>query len=72
MHVDEKSDSGVVPAVKPPNNEGHTSVDGVEGRLLPEGNSDQTAAAWTQSRVTASILLMAVCRAEYTVWMRGA
>ncbi len=46
-HVDEKSDSVVVPT-KPPNKEGVPSAEGVEGRTLPEGNSDQTAADRTQ------------------------
>ena len=49
MHVDEKSDSVVVP-MKLPNKEGLPSVEVVEGRTLPEGNSDQTAAVRTQSR----------------------
>ena len=63
MHVNEKSDSVVV-LMKPPNKEGPSSAEVVEGRTLPEGNSDQMAAVRTQSRVTASNVLMAVRRAS--------
>ncbi len=63
MYVNEKSDSVVVP-LKPPNKEGLSLAEMVEGRTLPEGNSDQMAAVRTQSRVTASIFLMAVRRAR--------
>ncbi len=38
MHVDEKSDSVIVPK-KPSNKEGLPSAETVEGRTLPEGNS---------------------------------
>ncbi len=63
MYVNEKSDSVVVP-LKPSNKEGLSSAEVVEGRTLPEGNSDQMAAVRTQSRVTASNFLMAVRRAR--------
>ena len=59
MHVDEKSDSVVVPT-KLSNKEGVPSAEMVEGRTLPEGNSDQEAAVRTQSRVAASNDLMVV------------
>ncbi len=62
MYVGEKSDSVVV-LMKPPNKEGLPSAEGVEGRTLPEGNGDQTAAVRTQRRVTASNFLIAVRRA---------
>ncbi len=62
MHVDEKSDSVVVPT-KSSNKEGSPSAETVEGRTLPEGNSDRETAVRTQSRVTASNYLMAVRRA---------
>jgi hypothetical protein len=61
-HVDEKSDSGVVP-LKPPNKEVLPLADVVEGRTLPEGNSDQETAVRTQSRAAALNLLMVVRRA---------
>ena len=61
--VDEKSDSVVV--LMKPSNKGEDSLaEVVEGRTLPEGNSDQMAAVRTQSRVTASNFLMAVRRAR--------
>ena len=60
-HVDEKSDSVVVPA-KPSNKREDSPAETVEGRTLPEGNSDQTTADRTQSRATASNGLMAVRR----------
>ncbi len=62
MYVDEKSDSVIVPT-KPSNKEGVPLAETVEGRTLPEGNSDQETAVRTQSRVTASNYLMAVRRA---------
>ncbi len=40
-----------------------SSAEAVEGRTLPEGNSDQEAAVRTQSRVAASIDLIVVRRA---------
>ncbi len=63
MYVDEKSDSVIVPT-KPSNNEGSPSAEMVEGRTLPEGNSDQETAVRTQSRAAASNCLMAVRRAR--------
>ncbi len=62
VYVDEKSDSVIVPT-KPSNNEGSPSAEMVEGRTLPEGNSDQETAVRTQSRAAASNCLMAVRRA---------
>jgi len=62
MYVDEKSDSVIV-LTKPSNKEGLPLAETVEGRTLPEGNSDQETAVRTQSRVTASNYLMAVRRA---------
>ncbi len=59
MYVDEKSDSVIVPS-KPSNKEGLPSAELVEGRTLPEGNSDQETAVRTQSRAAASNFLMAV------------
>ncbi len=59
--MDEKSDSVIVPR-KPSNKEGLPLAETVEGRTLPEGNSDQEAAVRTQSRVAASNYLMAVRR----------
>ena len=61
MYVDEKSDSVIVPT-KPSNKEGVPSAETVEGRTLPEGNSDQEAAVRTQGRVAASNDLMVVRR----------
>ena len=61
-YVDEKSDSVVVPT-KRSNKEGLPSAETVEGRTLPEGNSDQTAAVRTQCRAAASNGLMAVRQA---------
>ncbi len=58
-YVDEKSDSVIVPT-KPSNKEGLPSAETVEGRTLPEGNSDQETAVRTQRRVAASNYLMAV------------
>ena len=62
MYVDEKSDSVIVPT-KPSNKEGSPSAEMVEGRTLPEGNSDQETAVRTQSRAAASNSLMVVRRA---------
>ncbi len=62
MYVDEKSDSIIV-LTKPSNKEGLPSAETVEGRTLPEGNSDQETAVRTQSRAAASNYLMAVRRA---------
>ncbi len=59
MYVDEKSDSVVLPT-KPSNKEGLPLAEMVEGRMLPQGNSDQETAVRTQSRVAASNFLMAV------------
>ena len=53
MYVDEKSDSVIV-LMKPSNKEGLPSAETVEGRTLPEGNSDQETAVRTQSRIAAS------------------
>ncbi len=63
MYVDEKSDSVIVPT-KPSNKGGLPSAETVEGRTLPEGNSDQEAAVRTQCRAAASNGLMAVRRAR--------
>jgi hypothetical protein len=63
MYVDEKSDSVIVPT-KPSNKEGSPSAEMVEGRTLPEGNSDQETAVRTQSRAAASKFLMVVRRAS--------
>ena len=65
MHVDEKSDSVVVPT-KLSNKEGVPSAEMVEGRTLPKGNSDQETAVRTQSRVATSNVLMAVRRTRQT------
>ena len=48
-YVDEKSDKVVVPT-KLSNKEGSPLAEMVEGRTLPEGNSDQETAVRTQSR----------------------
>ncbi len=61
-YVDEKSDSVVLPT-KRSNKEGLPSAETVEGRTLPEGNSDQMAAVRTQCRAAASNGLMAVRQA---------
>ncbi len=61
-YVDEKSDSVILP-MKRSNKEGLPSAEMVEGRTLPEGNSDQTAAVRTQCRAAASNGLMAVRQA---------
>ncbi len=59
MNANEKSDKIVVP-VKQPNKGGKTSAEVVEGRVLAKGNSQQTAADWTQGQRTASFGLSAV------------
>ena len=61
-HVNEKSDNVVVP-MKRSNKEGLPSAETVEGRTLPEGNSDQTTVVRTQCRVATSNGLMAVRQA---------
>ncbi len=53
MYVDEKSDSVIV-LTKPSNKEGLPLAETVEGRTLPEGNSDRETAVRTLSRVAAS------------------
>ncbi len=53
MYVDEKSDSVIV-LTKSSNKEGLPLAETVEGRTLPEGNSDQETAIRTQSRIAAS------------------
>ena len=63
MYVDEKSDSVIV-LMKRSNKEGLLSTETVEGRTLPEGNSDQETAVRTQCRVAASNDLMALRRAR--------
>src|SRR5215475_2634185 len=62
MNADEKSDEGMVP-MKQPNKEGSPSAEAVEGRTSPEGNGDETTAARTLRRDTASSGLDAVRRA---------
>ena len=59
MHVGEKSDWAIVPK-KRPNNGRRLPAEDVEGRARPKGNSRQAAAAWTQSRGTASIRMAVV------------
>ena len=54
MHADGKSDGRVVPK-KPPNNGMPDAAEAVEGRRPTEGNTFQTAAPRTQSRIGASI-----------------
>lgn len=58
MHARGKSDGRVVPE-KPPN-KGMTPAEVVEGRRPTEGNTSQTAAARTQSRLAASYGLQRV------------
>jgi hypothetical protein len=53
MNADEKLDEGMVP-MKQPNKEGSPSAEAVEGRTSPEGNGDETTAARTLRRDTAS------------------
>jgi RNA-directed DNA polymerase len=62
MNADEKLDEGMVP-MKQPNKEGSPSAEAVEGRTSPEGNGDETTAARTLRRDTASNGLDAVRRA---------
>src|SRR5262245_21763608 len=62
VNADEKSDEGMVP-MKQPNKEGSPSAEAVEGRTSPEGNGDETTAARTPRRNTASSGLDAVRRA---------
>ncbi len=64
-YVDEKSDNAVVP-MKPSNKEDQSSAETVEGRTLPEGNSQQTTVVRTQSRVATSNGLLAVRQAAQT------
>ncbi len=61
-YVDEKSDNVVVPT-KRSNKEGLPSAETVEGRTLPEGNSQQTTVVRTQSRVATSSGLLTVRQA---------
>ncbi len=61
MHVDEKSDSVIVPK-KPSNKEGLPSAEAVEERTLPEGNNQRTTVVRTQSRVATSSGLLTVRR----------
>jgi group II intron reverse transcriptase/maturase len=65
QYVDEKSDKVVVPT-KPSNKEGSPSAEMVEGRTLPEGNSQQTTVDRTQSRVATSSGLLSVRQAART------
>ena len=65
QYVDEKSDKVVVPT-KRSNKEGSPSAEMVEGRTLPEGNSQQTTVDRTQSRVTTSSGLLSVRQAAQT------
>jgi RNA-directed DNA polymerase len=58
MHACGKSDGRIVP-VKPPNND-TKSAEAVEGRRSTEGNAAQGAAPRTQSRTSASSLLLGV------------
>ncbi|MCH8944515.1 MAG: group II intron reverse transcriptase/maturase [Proteobacteria bacterium] len=62
QYVDEKSDKVVVP-MKLSNKEGSPSAEMVEGRTLPEGNSQQTTVDRTQSRVATSSGLLSVRQA---------
>ena len=62
QHVDEKSDKVVVP-MKRSNKAGSPAAETVEGRSLPEGNSQQTTVDRTQSRVTTSSGLLSVRQA---------
>jgi group II intron reverse transcriptase/maturase len=62
VFADEKSDEGMVP-MKQPNKEGSPSAEAVEGRTSPKGNGDETTAARTLRRDTASSGLDAVRRA---------
>jgi hypothetical protein len=51
-HGDGKSDIAIVPE-KPPNNAGGPAAEGVEGRAVAKGNSLESNAGRTQSRVDA-------------------
>jgi len=62
QYVDEKSDNVVVPT-KSSNKEGWPSAETVEGRTLPEVNSQQTTVVRTQSRGNTSSGLMTVRQA---------
>jgi hypothetical protein len=62
MHMGEKSDGAIVP-MKRPNNGGQPPTEAVEGRASTKGNSRQTAAVRTQSRIAASIGMTDVRRA---------
>src|SRR5262245_33957403 len=62
MHADENSD-GAIGTDKRPNNAGSPSAEAVEGRTPPKGNGDETAAARTLRRGTASNGLIAVRQA---------
>ena len=64
-YVDEKSDNVVLPT-KLSNKEGSSSAETVEGRTLPEGNSQQTTVDRTQSRVATSSGLLSVRQAART------
>src|SRR5258707_2791577 len=66
MHADENSDGVIVPE-KRPNKEGLPSAEAVEGRTPPKGNGDETAAARTLRRGTASNGLLAV-RRSHRAW----
>jgi RNA-directed DNA polymerase len=58
MHVGGKSDDCIVPEKLP--NKDRTSAEAVEGRRSTEGNTGQGAAPRTQSRISASSLLLGV------------
>jgi len=62
VFADEKSNEGMVP-MKQPNKEGSPSAEAVEGRTSPEGDGDETTAARTLRRDTASSGLDVVRRA---------
>ena len=62
QYVDEKSDKVIVP-MKASNKVGSPAAEMVEGRTLPEGNSQQTTVGRTQRRVTTSSGLLAVRQA---------
>ena len=61
MNADEESDEAILPRKRP--NKGGPSAEVVEGRASPEGNGDESAAARTPCRDTASIGLVAVRQA---------
>ncbi len=63
--MDEKSDNVILPT-KQSNKEDQSSAETVEGRTLPEGNSEQTTGVRTQRRVSPSSGLLAVRRAAQT------